>query len=117
MGMGGSEYVYLREMADSDRVRKTILSLNGVEEVISREEAVRRYHLMGDRIGDLMVLADSSTVFGQLEASESQELPETYRTHGSSYEARVPVFVYNAKGAPGLDYFTDNYKLAAWLYK
>jgi len=117
MGMGGSEYVYLREMADSGKVRKTILSLKGVEEVISGTEAARRYHLMPDRIGDLMVLADSTTVFGQLEASESQELPETYRSHGSSYEARVPVFVYNAKGAPGLDYFTDNYKLAAWLWR
>jgi len=116
MGMGGSEYIYLKELQDPGKVRETILSLKGVEEVIPREEAVRRYHLMGDRIGDLMVLADSSTVFGQLEASESQVLPETYRSHGSAYEARVPVFLYNAQGAPALSYFTDNYKLAAWLW-
>ena len=72
---------------------------------------------MGDRIGDLMALADSTTVFGQLESSESQQLPETYRSHGSVYEARVPVFVYNAKVAPEISYFTDNCKLAAWLYR
>jgi phosphonoacetate hydrolase len=60
---------------------------------------------------------DSTTVFGQLETSESQELPATYRSHGSSYEARVPVFIYNAKDAPEISYFTDNYKLAAWMYR
>jgi len=107
----------VNKLADSVKVTGTIRSLKGVEEVISREEAVRRYHLMGDRIGDLMVLADSTTVFGQLETAESQELPETYRTHGSAYEARVPVFIYNAKDAPKISYFTDNYKLAAWLYR
>lgn len=117
MGMGGSEYVYLKDPADSAKVGGTIRSLKGVEEVISRAEAVRRYHLMADRIGDLMVLADSNTVFGQLESTESQTLPQTYRTHGSSYEARVPVFIYNAKKAPEISYFTDNYKLAAWLYR
>lgn len=115
--MGGSEYVYLKDPADSAKVAGTIRTLKGVEEVISRAEAARRYHLMPDRIGDLMVLADSTTVFGQLESTESQALPETYRSHGSSYEARVPVFLYNAKGAPGPDYFTDNYKLAAWMYR
>ena len=117
MGMGGSEYVYLRDPADSAKVSDTIRALKGVEEVISRQEAARRFHLMPDRIGDLMVLADSTTVFGQLESAESQVLPATYRSHGSSYEARVPVFIYNAKNAPGLEYFTDNYKLAAWLWR
>jgi phosphonoacetate hydrolase len=117
MGMGGTEYVYLKELKDSGKVSDCIRALEGVEEVISRAEAARRYHLMPDRIGHLMVLADSTTVFGQLESAESQVLPETYRTHGSSYEARVPLFVYNAKGAPALSYFTDNYKLAAWLWR
>ena len=117
MGMGGSEYIYLKSDADRDKIRDTILRLKGVREVITREEAVNRYHLMPERIGDLMVLADSMTVFGQLESAESQELPAAYRTHGSTYEARVPVFIYNAKGAPGADYFTANYKLAAWLYR
>ena len=115
--MGGSEYVYLKDLKDSGKVSDTIRALKGVKAVISRAEAARRYHLMPDRIGDLMVLADSTTVFGQLEAAESQLLPETYRTHGSLYEAEVPVFIYNAKDAPKISYFTNNYKLAAWLYR
>lgn len=116
LGMGGSAYIYLNAPGDSSRVKQVILSLKGVEEVISKAEAAKRYHLMPQRIGDLMVLADSTTVFGHLENADSEELPATYRSHGSSYEARVPLFVYNARNAPSLSYFTYNYKLADWLY-
>ena len=114
--MGGSAYIYLNDPGDSSRVKQIILGLKGVEEVLSKAEAVKRYHLMAERIGDFMVLADSTTVFGHLENAESEELPATYRSHGSTYEARVPLFVYNALHAPSPDYFTANYKLASWLF-
>ncbi|HXB08406.1 MAG TPA: alkaline phosphatase family protein [Puia sp.] len=117
LGLGGSAYVYLNNVADSGAARRLLLGLAGVEEVISREEAVRRYHLMPDRIGDLMVMADSTTVFGHLENGSFEELAAGYRSHGSTYEARVPLFVYHAKGAPAAGYFTENYKMAAWLYR
>lgn len=116
LGLGGTEYVYLNSPDDADKVGKAILSLKGVEEVITREEAVKRYHLPGDRIGDLLVLGDKNTVFGKLDDGESRTLPDNYRTHGSKYEAEVPVFIYNAKKAPPAAYFTHNFKLAAWLY-
>jgi phosphonoacetate hydrolase len=117
LGLGGSAYIYLRDAADSARARQLLLGLPGVEEVISREEAVRRYHLMPERIGDLMVMADSTTVFGHLENASFETLAAGYRSHGSAYEARVPLFVYNAHGAPATGYFTANYRIAAWLYK
>jgi phosphonoacetate hydrolase len=117
LGMGGSAYIYLNDGKDSSRVRHLLEGFKGVEEVISKSEAVRRFHLMPERIGDLMVLADSTTVFGHLEKGESEDLPATYRSHGSLYEAHVPLFVYNARKAPSLSYFTDNYKLASWLYQ
>lgn len=117
LGMGGAAYIYLNDLRDSSRVKQLILGLRGVEEIISKAEAVKRYHLMPERIGDLMVLADSTTVFGHLENAESEQLPATYRSHGSADEARVPLFVYNARNAPSAGYFTDNYKLASWLYQ
>ena len=117
LGLGGSAYIYLKDAADSGRARKLLMGLAGVEEVISRKEAVRRYRLMPERIGDLMVMADSTTVFGHLEKASYEQLAAGYRSHGSAYEARVPMFVYNAKGAPGREYFTGNYKLATWLYR
>jgi len=116
-GMGGASYVYLNNAADLDKVKKVLLSLKGIEAVLTRKEASERYGLMPERIGDLMVLGDKVTVFGNLEKTESEQLDANYRTHGSSYEAEVPLFVYNAKNAPKAGYFKYNYLLAAWLFR
>ena len=116
-GMGGSAYIYLKKQKDIEKVKQTLLSLEGVEEVITKEEAVKRYHLLPDRVGDLMVLGNKTTVFGVLQDVEREALPANYRSHGSTYECIVPLFVYNAKNAPQADYFDHNYKLAAWLYR
>ena len=37
----------------------------------------------------------------------------TYRTHGSPYEARVPMFIFKSVKASPSNYFDMNYKLAA----
>lgn len=116
-GMGGASYVYLKNREDLEKVRKTILTLNGIEAVLTREEAVKKFGLMPQRIGDLMVLGNKVTVFGALENKESEKLDEHYRSHGSLYEANVPLFVYNARKSPGADYFKFNYLLAAWMYR
>ncbi|MCO6147080.1 alkaline phosphatase family protein [Flavobacterium sp. NRK1] len=116
-GMGGSAYVYLKSSKDLEKVKKTILSLQGVEAVLTKEEAIAKYHLLSDRVGDLMVLGNKTTVFGLLQDSESEKLPENYRSHGSTYECIVPLFVYNAKKAPDASFFDHNYKVAAWLYR
>ncbi len=69
---------------------------------------------MAKRIGDLMVLGDQDTVFGELDAP--QESFPGLRSHGSLHETDVPLFVYNAKNAPSSDYFNHNLDLARWLY-
>lgn len=116
-GMGGAAYVYLNDKKDLEKVKKVILSLKGVEAVLTRAQAAKQFGLMPERIGDLMVLADKTTVFGYLENTESEQLDTHYRSHGSVYEAHVPIFVYNAKSAPKAAYFKYNYLLAAWLYR
>jgi len=116
-GMGGSAYVYLKKAKDLEKVKKTLLSLDGVETVLTKQEAIEKYGLLPDRVGDLMVLGNKLTVFGQLADVESEKLPANYRSHGSTYECIVPLFVYNAKQAPGASFFDHNYKLAAWLYR
>lgn len=114
-GFGGSSYVYLNSPKDLDGVRNTISKIKGVDEVLTRMDAAKRFHLMPERIGDLMVLGDKGTVFGDLD-TEYESLPETYRNHGSSYETTVPLFIYNAKKLPPSEYFSNNYKIARWLY-
>jgi phosphonoacetate hydrolase len=115
-GLGGSAYVYLLKSSDATAVKKTLSGLKGVDAVLTRSEAVKKYHLMPSRIGDFMVLGDINTVFGQLNGNAYEQLPDTYRSHGSTYEAETPLFVYNAKTAPKASYFTANYLLAAWLF-
>ena len=115
-GFGGASYVYLNSKNDLVTVKKLIEGLKGVEQVLTREEAVRKFHLMSARIGDLIVLADKNTVFGNVD-SEYEDLPANYRSHGSIYEAMVPLFVYNAPDAPSANFFDSNYKLASWLFR
>jgi phosphonoacetate hydrolase len=50
---------------------------------------------MPARIGDLVVIGDRDTVFGELESAR-EELEPTYRSHGSLHESDVPAIVYNA---------------------
>jgi hypothetical protein len=54
---------------------------------------------MASRIGELVVLGDRNTVFGGLDA-EMESLPPEYRSHGSTSEAKVPLYIYNAERAP-----------------
>src|SRR5215468_1215837 len=95
-GHGGVSWVYCNSSRDLDTVSKTLSGLKGVEKILTRDEASRRYHLMASRIGDLVVLGDRETVFGDLD-SESEPLPPEYRTHGSLHEMDVPLIIHNAQ--------------------
>ena len=113
----GSGWVWVKRPADLEPVRKICLRLEGVEEVITRDEAVSRFRLPGEYIGDLMVLGDHSTVFGDLETPR-EELPGTYRAHGSFYESDVPLIIHNWHGdLPEQEYFQYNLHLTRFLFR
>ena len=116
LGLGGASWVYLKNPEDRVKVKAALLKLPGVELVMTREEAVTRFHLYGQRIGDLCVFGDKDTVFGEMDHA-SGTLPKEYRSHASMYELNIPVFVYNAQGAPPESYFHHNVDLARWLYQ
>src|SRR5262245_54918471 len=67
-GYGGVPWVYGNAARDIDAVTKVLTSIDGVETVLTRSDAVKRFHLMASRIGDLIVLGDRTTVFGELDA-------------------------------------------------
>jgi phosphonoacetate hydrolase len=113
-GCSGAAYLHLKSPQDAGRVREIVSNVKGVERILTREEAAREFHLMASRIGDLMVLGDKDTVFGELD-DEKESFPGL-RSHGSLHEIEVPLFVYNAKSAPNSDYFNHNLDLARWLY-
>jgi len=92
-GYGGAAYVYLEEHANRDSVMEFIAGIPGVEECLPRELAAQRYHLMAERIGDIVIAADRETVFGTLDGN-SRELPEGYRNHGSHHEDVIPLIAW-----------------------
>jgi len=114
-GYGGVAWVYCKGPRDVDRVARILSGLEGVEAVLTRAEAATRFHLMGSRIGDLIVLGDRDTVFGELD-SESEPLPPEYRAHGSLHEVDVPLVIYNADADLAKHEFLHNRDLARWVY-
>ena len=96
LGLGGIAWVYLRQAADESRVAAVLSKLTGVEEVLPRADAARKFDLMPERIGDLVVTGDRTTVFGNLD-HETEALDAAYRSHGSVYETRVPLVIRDAE--------------------
>lgn len=85
--LGGAAYVYLRKR-DIEKAISILKKTKGIEEIFSKRNAVRKFHLYSERIGDLFILGDKSTVFGKLRAvREKLKL----RSHGSRYEQKVPI--------------------------
>lgn len=114
---GGTGWVWLQRPADAEAATTILRGLKGVEAVLTRAEAARRFHLLPERIGELVVLGDKETVFGDLDG-ESEALPPTFRTHGSLHEATVPVVIYNARGKlPPAEQVQVNFDLTRTLYR
>jgi phosphonoacetate hydrolase len=114
---GGTVWVWLKSPGDAPGVTAVIRGLKGIEAVLPRHEAARRFHLMPSRIGELVVLGDKETVFGELD-TESEELGANYRTHGSLHESEVPLVIYNAGGeVPKADEIRNNFDLTRNLFR
>ena len=96
-GHGGVSYIHLQDPDNPMAVLDVLNSLDGVEEVLDKKTAAKRFRLPVDRIGDLVVLASSNCVFGALEGVEREQLAPGYRNHGSMYESDVPIITYNVK--------------------
>ncbi len=89
--LGGCIYVYL-ETSRRDEAIRILNETPGVDGALSSEEASARFHLPQDRIGDVVVLGDAVTVFGD---PNEVELPVGLRSHGSTHETAIPILGYN----------------------
>jgi len=93
---GGTAYLWLNRPEDLGRAMEVLATTEGVEGAFERREAARRFHLHPDRIGDVVVTGDPDTVFGPMETAY-EELPATYRNHGSRHELAVPLVAYGPR--------------------
>jgi phosphonoacetate hydrolase len=79
---------------DLERARLAIGGLDGVEEILTREEAAVIYSHPTDRIGDLSVASDARTALGKSAAKHDLSvLAGPLRSHGGRHEQIVPVIV------------------------
>ena len=85
--LGGCIYVYL-DKSDLGQALDVLRNTDGIDEALPKEEAARRFNLMEDRLGDIMVLGSADVVFGN---PDEVTLPANLRSHGSTYEDDVPI--------------------------
>jgi phosphonoacetate hydrolase len=99
--LGSFATIYLPPETTRD-VLARLREVAGVELVASRHEAAERFELPADRIGDLVVVAERSVVFGSAAARHDlSQLDRPLRSHGGISEQRVPLIVN--RPVPGLD--------------
>jgi phosphonoacetate hydrolase len=81
---------------DAD-VRQRISALQGIELVLSREEAAARFELPPERVGDLVVVSKRHVVIGTSKSRHDLSgLTEPLRSHGGISEQKVPL-LFNRK--------------------
>jgi phosphonoacetate hydrolase len=87
--LGSFATVYV---ADTARASEALRALPGIELVLGRDEAARRFELPADRIGDLVVVADHLTVLGtSASRHDLSGLTVPLRSHGGLSEQKVPL--------------------------
>ncbi len=94
--LGGSIYVHLDNPSSRSAALDALRNFPGVEAAFPGEEAAQRFRLMPERLGDILVLADADTVFGD---PAEVTMPPGLRSHGSAHETTVPIIGCG----PGLD--------------
>lgn len=91
--LGSYATVYLRGSSVED-VKQVLQRVAGVELVLLREEAHRRFHLPPDRIGELIVLADKDTALGRTPSWHNLlAVSKNLRSHGGLHEMKVPFII------------------------
>ncbi|HBE71373.1 MAG TPA: nucleotide pyrophosphatase [Planctomycetaceae bacterium] len=115
--LAGCSYIWLNSPDEETRAREILNAVDGVEDILSHDAACERFHLAKEHVGDLVALADQTSMFGDLEV-EFEELAANYRNHGSLYEMEVPLLIHNYIGElPAADNFTVNKDLTTFLYR
>lgn len=91
--LGSFATVYVTN-GELERAAGLLREVPGVEEVLTRDEAIKLYSLPGDRIGELVVLGDRHTVLGRTpEWHDLSAVSQGLRSHGGLHEQEVPFII------------------------
>lgn len=92
--LGSFATAYLPEGADRAAIMARLAALPGMTLVVDREEAVRRFELPADRIGDVvMISGETMTIGTSAHRHDLAALKEPLRSHGGLTEQEVPFIV------------------------
>jgi phosphonoacetate hydrolase len=95
--LGSFATAYLPDGADATQISRKLAAIDGIMLVIDRDEAVRRFELPADRIGDIVIVSGENMTIGtSADRHDLAALKEPLRSHGGLTEQEVP-FIVNRK--------------------
>jgi phosphonoacetate hydrolase len=95
--LGSFATAYLPEGADRNDIMDRLAARDEIILVVTREEAVKRFELPADRIGDIvMISGENMTIGTSAHRHDLAALKEPLRSHGGLTEQEVP-FIVNRK--------------------
>jgi phosphonoacetate hydrolase len=92
--LGSFATVYLPADEDAAALAARLTELRGIEGVWTRAAAALHFELPADRIGDLVIVSERSTVLGSAKSRHDLSgLDAPLRSHGGVSEQRVPLIL------------------------
>lgn len=100
--LGSFATAYLPEGADAADIIKRLQATEGITDVLNKAEAIERFELPGDRIGDIVVISGENMCVGTSQhRHDLAALKEPLRSHGGLTEQTVPFIVNRIIDLPG----------------
>ena len=95
--LGSFATAYLPAEVDTNEITEKLSKLEGILLVINKSEAVKRFDLPSDRIGDIVIISTENMTLGtSVDRHDLEALKEPLRSHGGLTEQEVP-FIVNRK--------------------
>ena len=99
--LGSFATAYLPDGCDTGGIMSRLEAVDGIMLAVDREEAVRRFELPADRIGDIVVISDERITIGtSRDRHDLAALKEPLRSHGGLTEQEVPFIVNRPVALP-----------------
>ena len=92
--LGSFATAYLPAEVDTNEITEKLSNLEGILLVINKSEAVERFELPPDRIGDIVIISTENMTLGtSVDRHDLEALKEPLRSHGGLTEQEVPFIV------------------------
>lgn len=99
--LGSFATAYLPDESNEADIVAKLKATDGIMEVLTKAEAVERFELPGERIGDIVIISDENVVVGtSKDRHDLAALKEPLRSHGGLSEQTVPFIMNRAVDAP-----------------